>query len=177
VADQEQFLRLYLKNEDQIKAFLRILVRDRCDYDDVCQCVAMTLWRRFDKYDDSRPFGPWARGVAVKEVLQMRRESARCPTTFPAEIISELLEAFERRVASAPAGGTRMDALKQCLDALPPQSLNCVQLRYRESFSIPDIAQRIGSTAAATQRALSRIRARLAECIDRRLSILQEVTE
>ena len=177
MADQEQFLRLFLKNEDQIKAFLRMLVRDRCDYDDVCQSVAMTLWRRFDKYDDSRPFGPWARGVAVKEVLQMRRESARCPTPFPAEVVSEILEAFERRVAMAPESGTRLDALKQCLDALPAQSLNCVQLRYRESYSIPDIAARIGSTASATQRALSRIRVRLAECIDRRLAVLQEAPE
>jgi RNA polymerase sigma-70 factor (ECF subfamily) len=175
VADQEQFLRLFLKNEDQIKAFLRMLVRDRSDYDDVCQSVAMTLWRKFGKYDESRPFGPWARGVAVKEVLQMRRESARCPTPFPAEVVGQLLEAFEKRVAASPDTGTRLDALQQCLDALPAQSLNCVQLRYRESFSIPDIASRIGSTAVATQRALSRIRVRLAECIDRRLAVLQEV--
>jgi RNA polymerase sigma-70 factor (ECF subfamily) len=177
VADREQFLRLFLKNEDQIKAFLRMLVRDRCDYDDVCQSVAMTLWRRFDRYDDSRPLGPWAPGVAVKEVLQMHRESARCPTPFPAEVVSEILEAFERRVAMAPETGTRLDALRQCLDALLAQSLNCAQLRYRESYSIPDMAARIGSTASATQRALSRIRVRLAECIDRRLSVLQEAPD
>ena len=137
----------------------------------------MTLWRKFDTYDPSRPFGPWARGVAVREVLQMRRDSVRCPTPFPAEVVTGLLEAFERHIATSPDTGARMEALKRCIDALPTKSRKFIQLRYRDSRSIADIALRVGSTAAATQRALSRIRARLAECIGRRLSIVRETPE
>lgn len=177
MVDQEQFLKLYLENEDHIKSFLRVLVRVQSDYEDICQSVAMTLWRKFDTYDESRPFGPWARGVAMREVLQSRRDSARCPTPFPAELVSSLLEAFEHHAATASDTGARMEALKKCLEALPPKSRRFVQLRYRDAFSIADIAQQIGSTSAATQRALSRIRARLAECIGRRLSIVRETAE
>jgi len=177
MADQERFLKLYLENENHIKSFLRVLVRDQSDYEDVCQSVAMTLWRKFDTYDASRPFGPWARGVAVREVLQSRRDSARCPTPFPTELVSSLLEAFEHHVATAADSGARMEALKKCLEALPTRSRQYVQLRYREAFSIADIAAEVGSTSAATQRALSRIRARLAECIGHRLSIVRETSE
>jgi RNA polymerase sigma-70 factor (ECF subfamily) len=177
MADQERFLTLYFENEYHIKSFLRVLVRDQSDYEDVCQSVALTLWRKIDSYDDSRPFGPWARGVAMREVLQMRRDAARCPTPFPAEVVTGLLEAFERHIAVTPDYGARMEALKKCLEALPTKSRKVVQLRYGDSISIADVARRVGSTTAAAQRALSRIRARLADCIGRRLSIVRETSE
>jgi RNA polymerase sigma factor (sigma-70 family) len=92
-------------------------------------------------------------------------------------LVSSLLEAFEHHVATATDTGARMEALKKCLEALPGRSRKFIQLRYREAFSIADIAAELGSTSAATQRALSRIRARLADCIGHRLSIVRETSE
>jgi RNA polymerase sigma-70 factor (ECF subfamily) len=167
MADQELFLQYYLENEDRLRAFLRMLVRDRTDYDDLWQAVALTLWRRFDSYDDSRPFGPWARGVALREVLSSRRRSYRSPIPLSDTVIDALCIEFDRQVPNKGDMSRRLRALEKCVGQLPPKSRSMLELRYQETRSMASIADALSSTAAAVQRALSRVRARLAECIAR----------
>lgn len=170
MSNQARFLELFLANEADLKAFIRSLVRDRTDSDDVFQTVAMRLLEKFDSYDPARPFGPWSRGVAAKEVLAMRRASGRCPTPFSPEVVARIHDSFESSLAPA-ASDPRSEALGRCVQALPEHSRNMLGLRYRESLSLAEIAQRLDRTTAAAQRALSRIRQQLAECIERALSI------
>lgn len=171
-ADAE-FLPLFIENESQIRAFVRTLVRSPCDVDDVFQAVSVILWRKFDQYDPNRPFGPWARGIAAKEVLAMRRGNSRCPTPFPPEVVVAILDQFEQFLQSSASGSETTEALNQCVEALPPNSQKMLQLRYGESMQIQDVASRLGQTMSATQRALSRIHKRLADCIERRLAAVK----
>lgn len=169
MADQAYFLELFLSNEADLSAFLRSLVRDTHDFEDTFQAVALTLWRKFDQYDQSRPFGAWARGVAAREVLLLRRDLKRQPIPFSPESVAAILDAFEHRLASNTARGERIELLEVCYRALPESSQQVLWLRYTQSLAIAEIAERLGRTAAATQRSLSRIREQIAECIQRRL--------
>ena len=171
LSDQTQFLRLYLANDSSIRAFLHSLVRDRRDFDDVYQTVVLRLLEKFDTYDPQRPFGPWARGVAAKEILAFRRHQGRCPTPFSPEVVAHILDSFETRLASRPAD--REEALSECLKVLPEESRELLALRYRDSLSMTKIAEQVGRTATATQRAISRIRAQLGDCVERRLTTLE----
>ena len=167
MADQTRFLQLYLANETSIRAFLYSLVRDRREFDDVYQTVVLRLLEKFDRYDASRPFGPWARGVAANEVLAFRRSEGRCPTPFSPEVVGHILDSFEARLAAESFD--RQEALDECLKSVPEESRQLLALRYRESLPMADIAARVGGTMAATQRAIARLRVRLGECIERRL--------
>ena len=170
VTTNAEFLPLFMANEAQIRAFVRTLVHDPRDVDDIFQTVALILWRKFDQYDPSRPFGPWARGIAAKEVLAMRRGNARCPTPFPPEAVVAILDEFERFLASRGSVSDTTEALDKCVEALPPNSQKMLQLRYGEAMQIQQVASQLGQTMGATQRALSRIHKRLADCIQRRLA-------
>ena len=64
----ETFLRLFLKHQGDVRAFIGSLVRDRNVRDDVFQEVALVCWRDFDRYDRSRSFGAWGRGGAAPHV-------------------------------------------------------------------------------------------------------------
>jgi RNA polymerase sigma-70 factor (ECF subfamily) len=66
-----------------------------------------------------------------------------------------------------------MDALEQCLEALPDESSELLALRYRRALSIREISEMCGGTVASVQKALSRLRFRLAECVERRLSMAE----
>ena len=123
---------------------------------------------RFERYDPERPIGPWARGVAAKEVLAFRREAGRCPTPFSPEVVTRLLDSMDKR-REQPAG-EREEALEKCLQALPRQSRDLLSLRYSQSLSMTSIAEQVGRTMAAVQRTLSRVRAQLTECIETRLA-------
>ena len=49
-----------------------------------------------------------------------------------------------------------------------------VALRYEQALSLGQIAQQIGSTLDAVHKALSRLRARLQECVEQRLAAAGE---
>src|SRR3990172_11558206 len=100
VSQNADYLRLFMANVGDIRAFLRTLVRNPRDLEDVLQSVALVLWEKFDQYDRERPFGAWARGVAAKEVLTMRRNAGRY-TCFSPEVVAAILDAYEARINSA----------------------------------------------------------------------------
>ena len=167
---EKEFLPLFMTNEPQIRGFLRAILRDPHAIDDVFQAVALVLWQKFDSYDSSRPFGAWARGIAAKEVLSMRREMARCPTPFSPEVVTAILDEFDRAVENRGLASEKMEAMERCVEALPSSLREMLMLRYGRSMNIQRVAAVFGRTDAATQRALSRVRKQLAECIKQRLA-------
>ena len=95
---------------------------------------------------------------------------------FPPEVASDILDAYELSLQSEPSDAERMEALRKCVDAMPPRSQKFLDLRYSESLSLADIAGLVDSTVGAAQRALSRIRACLARCVEQRLTITKSTS-
>jgi RNA polymerase sigma-70 factor, ECF subfamily len=164
---QEEFLTLFLRHQDDVRAFIGSLVRDPHAREDVFQEVALILWNEFPRYDRARPFGAWARGIAANKVLQRWGKDSRAPVPFPPEAIAALLDAYERTETDHSA---RALALERCLEALPEKSRQLLALRYEQSLKLGQIAERLRTTADAVHKALSRIRERLQGCIRRRLA-------
>src|SRR6186997_1869701 len=73
----EEFLRLFLKHQSDIRAFIGSLIRDRHTREDVCQEVALVLWQEFHRYDRARSFGAWARGIAARKIMQRWEKTSR----------------------------------------------------------------------------------------------------
>ncbi len=60
----EQFAALWTAAQATVSAFIRTLIPDLHQADEVIQRVAVALVRKFDRYDPTRPFVAWAIGVA-----------------------------------------------------------------------------------------------------------------
>jgi RNA polymerase sigma-70 factor (ECF subfamily) len=176
MVDHANFLEFFLAHENALRVFVRTLVRDRSEFDDIFQTVVLTLWKKFDTYDPTRPFGPWSRGVAIKEIFQMRRESGRRPTPFSPETVQAILESFEREVTSRTEVSSELEALERCVEALPSKWKQLLDLRYSNGLRIAEMADKNGNTLASTQRELSRARQQLADCIKRRLTLIKTGT-
>ena len=84
---QDEFLKLLLRHQTEVKAFIGSVVLDRHLQDDVFQEVAVALWQQMDRYDWDLPFAAWARGIAANKILQMRDQNARFPVAFSPETI------------------------------------------------------------------------------------------
>src|SRR5882757_6910617 len=111
MGSHEEFLKLFLRHQDGVRAFLGSVVRDRSAAEDLFQEVSLALWQSFATYDASRPFGAWARGVALKKVLQGREKSRRIPLAFSPAAIAAVLDAYDRTEAAAPD----TDGLRDCI--------------------------------------------------------------
>jgi RNA polymerase sigma-70 factor (ECF subfamily) len=171
LAGQTEFMVLFLNHQADLRAFIGSLVRDRHTREDLFQDVALTLWRKFGEYDPQRSFGAWARGIAAKTILQAWEKTGRFPLPLAPEAMQAILEAYDRTEKAASARG---DALEQCLETLPDKSRQLLRLRYEQALTLDQIARQVGSTLDAVHKALSRLRGRLQECVERRLAAAPE---
>jgi RNA polymerase sigma-70 factor (ECF subfamily) len=170
-ARQERFLALFLPEQGSVRAFIRSIVWDRTHCEDLFQEVALVLWRELDRYDASRPFGAWARGVAAKTVLKSLRQAKRAPLALSSEAMQALEVAFNHiavEETQRPAS-RHEDALRHCVERLPARSQTLVRLRYQEALKVDEIAARVAGSPEAIQKALSRLREKLQKCVERRL--------
>ena len=161
----EQFLTLFLRHQGDLRAFLGSVVRDRAAAEDLFQEISLVLWQSFAAYNPARPFGAWARGVAMKKVLQGREKSRRIPLAFSPQAVQAIVDAYDRSEHLAPDPAP----LRDCIAKLPPRSQALLALRYERSLKLGEIAKEVGSTLDAVHKLLSRIRETLQECLQRRL--------
>jgi RNA polymerase sigma-70 factor (ECF subfamily) len=164
--DQAEFLRLFLRHEAELRAFIGAVVRDVDAREDVLQETAVILWREFHRFDPGRSFGAWARGIAAKKLLERRNRERRTPVPFSPEAIQMLAEAAER---SEGRDRATLEALQHCVERLPDRSRRLLAMRYCHEQTAEKIAVQIGVTTAAVYQALWRLRTRLRACVERYL--------
>jgi RNA polymerase sigma-70 factor (ECF subfamily) len=170
MGSQEEFLSLFHKHQHELRAFIGAVVRDRHARDDVFQEVALALWKEFPRYDPLRPFGAWSRGVAANKLMQRWQKVKRTPVAFSPQAIQAVLDAYDRTERPAPP---QEDALEQCLERLPDNQRRLLSLRYQSSLKLAQIAEQLRTTADAVHKALSRLRVRLRQCVEQRLSAVR----
>ena len=130
----------------------------------------MILWKTFDRYDPSRSFGAWARGVAARKVMEDRRLRAKLPETCTPEALEALSLAFAKDDAEAP-WVDREKALNYCLRLLSPRVATLITQRYEQQRPVEVIATEVAMTVEAVYQTLSRVRRQLRECVQRRLGL------
>jgi len=161
IDDRQRLTRLWLSAEPTVQAYVYASVRGVHDAEDVLQQVALTVARRFDEYDDSRPFIAWVLWLARSRVTDHYRKKGRERLVFSVA----LLERFELALVQGPREqSSRREALEHCLDKLPEKSRRLIELRYENEAPMQSVADALGSTAASVRVMLYRVRNVLAEC-------------
>lgn len=168
-SDPAEFLELFLAHEGELRAFIGAVVREAQAREDVFQEVARILWRDFAKFDRTRRFGAWARGIASNKVLEEHRRRARSPLSFAPEVVEAIRDAYD---ATEAKPGAREEALRQCVQQLPEKSRALLALRYGDGLKCGTIARRLGQSIEAVYQSLSRLRGALEGCIRQRLEDL-----
>jgi RNA polymerase sigma-70 factor (ECF subfamily) len=163
----EELAALWAASQSTVSAFIRTLVPDYQQADEVVQRVAVTLVRKYDQYDQCRPFAAWAIGVAKFEVLYYRRERATDRHLFGDDIVEQIASRYE---ALAEESDPLRDALKNCLDQVEGRSRHVIELRYKRGLSSAAIAAEMQLSSGAVRMLLSRVRDSLRRCIEGRLS-------
>jgi RNA polymerase sigma-70 factor (ECF subfamily) len=110
----------------------------------------------------------WLRGVARNLFLAYCRRS-RCN---PVRLDSGYVERAEALWAEEFGGSDSSDhlaALRECLQGLPQRQQEMLRLQYSLQKSRADIAAASGLTEDGVKTAMRRLRAVLAQCIQRRL--------
>jgi len=127
---------------------------DRAASDDVTQEALDRALRSLDRFDDTRPLGPWISRIAVNRALDELRRSRRL-SELPAEAANDWNEeASEAHVAVAAA-----------VASLPPEKRVVLVLHYWLDYTIREVAEALDLPVGTVAARLSRARAELREAI------------
>ncbi|NWK55587.1 sigma-70 family RNA polymerase sigma factor [Verrucomicrobiaceae bacterium N1E253] len=164
--DPEPFVRLLAEHERYLGGYIYHLIPHAADAEDVLQDVKLALWQAFDQYEEGTNFGAWSRKVAFHRVMAFRKKKAveGRRLVFTDQCIEFLAEQFKTDPHVADEEAHR---LRACMARLKKDQQTLIALRYREEFSIEEIAVRMNKTVAASYRALSRVRLLLRKCLSK----------
>ena len=163
--DHRRFLKHFLPAEAVLKAYLLSATGDLRAAHDLLQEVSSVLWEKFERFDESRGFKPWALGVARLEVLKWRQSLARSKEILSNEAVEALMD-----TAAESAGeiDERMVHLRNCVEGLGANTRKMLRLRYWRVLGIRQVAEALGKTVAAIEMALVRARRALRTCIEKK---------
>lgn len=156
------FLALFLASEKEVFRYISALVPYLNDTQDLLQQTALALWRRFDAYDPSQPFTPWACRFALLEVKDFLRHNRKWHVLLESDLADELVR---RREALAADMDRRFAHLAGCLEKLPSRQRAVVEGYYYQRQPIEGLAVATGKTVDAIYKSLQRIRQALFDCV------------
>jgi RNA polymerase sigma-70 factor (ECF subfamily) len=157
-----QVMRLWALAQPAVSAFITAVVRDFSARDDVLQNVAVAVLESFEAYDQSRPFTPWAIGVARNQIGLYLRKRRRDRHTFDSDAIQGLAAAFDRLPDDE---AHLLERLRVCVSRLESRARRLCELRYRDDLKPAAIAASLSMTANGVSKALQRLRQQLRACM------------
>src|SRR3569623_838524 len=145
-AAQQQFLSLFLRSEREIFRYVAALVPNVTDAEDIVQQTAMALWEKFDSYDPTQPFTPWACRFALNKARQWIERRQRWQTLLESGLAEELVQ---RREALRPEIEVRLSHLESCLGKLPNDHRELVEGYYYHRTGIDALSESSGRSVQA----------------------------
>ncbi|MEM6279190.1 MAG: sigma-70 family RNA polymerase sigma factor [Verrucomicrobiota bacterium] len=165
---QENFLRIFLLHENDLRAYARALLPNWDAVGEVMQEASVVMWRKLDQLDDESGFLPWAKVIVRYEALKARQKVARDRLCF-GEDVYELLADDSADDVNEVLSQER-DALGVCLGKLDTSQRELVLLPYHGHGAITEIAEKSGQTVNSLYKKIGRLRAKLTQCVQNRLT-------
>jgi RNA polymerase sigma-70 factor (ECF subfamily) len=165
-ARYEVFVKKFAHFEADVRRFVRSLLPNWTDADEVVQQTAIVMWRKFDQYDPATHFMKWACVIARFEALAYRRKMARDRLVFREDVL-ELMA--DEGVEENDQRDAEHAALESCMSDLPEKSRQLLTLAYTQGVKVKELAEEAGSSAEAFYMRLNRLRRQLMTCVESKL--------
>ena len=153
----------------RLLAYALALTRRLDAAEDLVQDALLVAHRSLAKFDASRDFGAWIRGIVRVKALEWARARRAGPLDAAViDAIDHQHQAWDRAAEEGREDATA--AVRECLRKLPSHLGETLDLFYRAEDSCTAISARLGITEVVVRKRLQRARESLAECIRRRLA-------
>ena len=129
-----------------------LVCHDAAAAEDIAQEAFLAAVRALDRFDRSRPFGPWLHRIAVNRAIDWARAA-------------KLRAEIEERDVPAPVTAERDDRVLPALASLDPDHRAVIVLRYLLEYTPGEIAELLdlprGTVNSRLRRGLDRLKERL----------------
>lgn len=162
----ETFVRLFVTHEGRLRGFLRTLLTDWDDVDEVMQETSIIAWRKFSQFDVGTNFMAWVAAIARFEALKHRRKQSRDRLVFSEDIFEILAD---ESLDEADTLTAHRSALGKCLEKLDERQKELLHLAYQPGVKIHEVAEKAGKSAQAFYKTIQRMRAMLLDCAEKQM--------
>lgn len=162
----DEFVELYAAYESRLRVYVLSLVPRWSDAEEISQRCSLILWKKFGQFEPGTSFYAWACQIALFEVKEFRRKTARERVVFSDEFVDSVADRAIKMEEQFPE---RAKALQKCVQQLPKHQRELLRLRYDERLSVILVAKMLNKPIKGVYKALSRIRQALYLCINARL--------
>lgn len=165
--DYQLFIKLYLSNERRIYGYVRALIPNWTDVDDIIQEIATVMWAKFNQFEKGTNFSAWALKIAHNQVLnycKKRRNDKLCFSERAIELLAE------KSLTQNQNSDERLPILRKCLQKLQHTELSLIQMRYEPGASTKSVSQQTGKEPHVLYRLFNKIHLKLLMCVRRTLA-------
>jgi RNA polymerase sigma-70 factor, ECF subfamily len=163
-----EFLRLFVRHQQQIYAYILTLVPNVHDADDLFQEGITVMWRKFDQFQPGTNFAAWGIQVMRYEILDYRRNLARSKQVLMEDSFFETL--IDRMSTIQDDVAVRIEALRKCQTLLDNRSKRILKMRYERNISVDEIASFLTLSRRHVYHILGQINSVLLRCMRRTLA-------
>jgi RNA polymerase sigma-70 factor, ECF subfamily len=161
-----QFVDLLQLHSGRILSYIRVLLLNWSDADDLFQETCLVLWQRFGEFEPNTNFVAWALRIAEYKAMDFQKKRSR-QAAFSVDLQSVLRAEIAKRSEAAETDD--LTALSRCMDRLAPNDRKAVTLCYGERVPVRRVADALGRSPESVHRSLRRIRKWLLDCIHRKM--------
>jgi RNA polymerase sigma-70 factor (ECF subfamily) len=159
----DRFMRLLIAHQERLYRYVRMVMPNSQQIDDVLQETFLVMWQKFDESFPEAGFYSWACRIAHLKVLEAFARNVRDVPLLDQDI----LEQVTTDTISEPESLTDIRRfLQSCLARLSMCDRELIELRYEPGMRVDTIAKRLGRPANSVSKSLGRIRQVLWQCID-----------
>lgn len=162
------FLRLFVQHQQEIYAYILILVPRGHDADDLFQDGMTVMWEKFDQFKPGTNFAAWGVQIMHYLILDYRRKVARNKQVLMEDAVFEALTRYVPAVQDEM--DIRIDALRKCLTGLDDRAKKIIEMRFERNISIDDIAVHLQRSPRQVFRIFGQISNVLLRCMNRTLA-------
>lgn len=164
------FRRLVRQHGKTVHTVSYRLLKDRARAEDVMQETFMKAYETIDTLHDPKRLGAWLKSIAWNKSLDILRSEKRADANRTAlaqqaadDETAPALEALE-----ALTSDEERRALKDCLDALPPEKRAAVLGRFFADLEYSELAAATGEKTDTLRIRVARAMPELRECLERK---------
>jgi RNA polymerase sigma-70 factor (ECF subfamily) len=163
-----EFLKLFVRHQQEIYAYILTLVPHVHDADDLFQDGMIVMWQKFEQFQPGTNFAAWGVQIMRFQILDYRRNLARDKQILMEDSLFEVLINHMPTIQDETAA--RIEALRKCLTLLGDRNKRIIKMRYERNISVEKIALYMKLSRRHVYHILGQINSVLLRCMRRKLA-------
>jgi len=162
------FLKLFVRHQQEIYAYILTLVPNVHDADDVFQEGMVVMWQKFEQFEPGTNFAAWGVRIMRYQILDYRRKMGHSKLVFTDNALFELM--IDHMKVIQDDLPTRIEALRKCQRLLDDRSKRIIKMRYERNVPVKKIASFLKLSRRHIYHILGQINSMLLRCMRRTLA-------